>query len=66
MGKRRLEKALARIDRSKVNMSISWYPFELDHDLPRDGSLLKMDCYKQKFSEAAISKNNKIYRLIKF
>ncbi len=54
MGKRRLEKALSQIDRSNVNVSISWYPFELDHDLPCDGSLLKMDRYKQKFGETRI------------
>jgi predicted DsbA family dithiol-disulfide isomerase len=51
IGKRRLEKALSQIDTSKINVSISWYPFELDHGLPRDGSLLKMDRYKQKFGE---------------
>ena len=54
VGKRRLEKALAQIDRSKVNVSIAWHAFELDHDLPRNGSLLKLDRYKQKFGEARV------------
>ncbi len=42
------------IDTSNVNVSISWYPYELDHGLPRDESLLKMDRYKQKFGETCI------------
>ncbi|CAF1153735.1 unnamed protein product [Adineta steineri] len=54
VGKRRLEKALSQIDKSNVNVSISWYPYELDHGLPQDGSLLKMDRYKQKFGEARV------------
>jgi predicted DsbA family dithiol-disulfide isomerase len=54
VGKRRLEKALSQIDTSNVNVSISWYPFELDHGLPSDGSLLKMDRYKQKFGETRV------------
>ncbi|CAF1314578.1 unnamed protein product [Rotaria sordida] len=37
--KRRLEKALSQIDTSNINVSISWYPFELDPNLPSDGSL---------------------------
>ncbi len=54
IGKRRLEKALSLIDTSGVNVSISWYPYELDHGLPNDGSLLKMDRYKQKFGETRV------------
>jgi len=54
VGKRRLEKALSQIDTSNINVSISWYPFELDPNLPNDGSLLKMDRYKQKFGEERI------------
>jgi predicted DsbA family dithiol-disulfide isomerase len=54
VGKRRLEKALSQIDTSNVNVSISWYPYELDHGLPSDGSLLKMDRYKQKFGETRV------------
>ncbi|CAF1221414.1 unnamed protein product [Adineta ricciae] len=54
VGKRRLEKALSQIDSSRVNVSVSWHAYELDHGLPRDGSLLKMDRYKQKFGEARI------------
>ncbi|CAF1588489.1 unnamed protein product [Rotaria sordida] len=37
--KRRLEKALSQIDTSNINVSISWYSFELDPNLPSDGSL---------------------------
>ncbi|CAF2521826.1 unnamed protein product [Rotaria sp. Silwood2] len=54
IGKRRLEKALSQINSSDINVSISWYPFALDPNLPRDGSLMKMDRYKQKFGEAFI------------
>ncbi|CAF4192995.1 unnamed protein product [Rotaria sordida] len=54
VGKRRLEKALSQIDTSNINVSISWYPFELDPNLPSDGSLIKMDRYKQKFGEARV------------
>ncbi|UJR29358.1 hypothetical protein I4U23_010570 [Adineta vaga] len=54
VGKRRLDKALSQIDTSNVNVSVSWHAYELDHGLPRDGSLLKMDRYKQKFGEARI------------
>ncbi len=31
-----------------------WYPFELDHGLPSDGSLLKMNHYKQKLGEIRV------------
>jgi predicted DsbA family dithiol-disulfide isomerase len=51
IGKRRLKKGLSQIDTSNINLSINWYPFELDHGLPSDGSLLKMDDYKQKLGE---------------
>ncbi|CAF1643241.1 unnamed protein product, partial [Didymodactylos carnosus] len=51
VGKRRLEKALSQLDSSKVNVEISWYPFELDSGSPREGSILKLDRYKQKFGE---------------
>ena len=54
MGKRRLEKALEKIDSSKASVSIHWHPFELDADLPRDGSLLKMDRYRQKFGQQRV------------
>lgn len=37
-----------------MNVSISWYAYELDHGLPTDGSLLKMDRYKQKFGEGRV------------
>lgn len=33
---------------------MNWHPFELDHSLPRNGSLMKMDRYKQKFGEARV------------
>jgi predicted DsbA family dithiol-disulfide isomerase len=51
VGRRRLEKSLSQIDTSNINVSISWYPFQLDPNLPSDGSLLKMDRYKPKFGE---------------
>jgi len=54
VGKRRLEKALSQIDTSNINVSISWYPFQLDPGLPRDGSLVKLDRYKQKFGETRV------------
>ena len=54
VGKRRLEKALSQIDTSNVNVSISWHAYELDHGLPTDGSLLKLDRYKQKFGETRV------------
>lgn len=54
IGKRRLEKALSQINTSNINVSISWYPFQLDPNLPKDGSLLKMDHYKRKFGEPFI------------
>jgi predicted DsbA family dithiol-disulfide isomerase len=54
IGKRRLEKALSQIDTSNINVSISWYPFQLDPGLPRDGSLIKLDRYKQKFGETRV------------
>ena len=54
MGKRRLDKALAKLDRSKIDVRVRWHPFELDSDLPRDGSLLKLDRYKQKFGEKRV------------
>lgn len=54
VGKRRLEKALTHVDRSRVNVSIHWHPFELDPDLPTDGSLLKMDRYRQKFGDKRV------------
>lgn len=54
VGKRRLEKALSQLDENEVNVSISWHPFELDPSLPRNGSLMKMDRYKQKFGEERV------------
>jgi len=47
-----LEKALTELDPSRVDVSVNWHPFELDSSLPRDGSLLKLDRYRQKFGEA--------------
>jgi len=54
VGKRRLDKALSQIDTSNLNVRINWHPFELDPGLPSDGSLLKMDRYKQKFGETRV------------
>ena len=54
VGKRRLDKALAKVDRSKVDVRVRWHPFELDSSLPRNGSLLKLDRYKQKFGEKRV------------
>ncbi|CAF3603350.1 unnamed protein product [Rotaria socialis] len=51
IGKLRLEKALSQINTSVINISIIWHPFELDPHLPRNGSLMKLDRYKQKFGE---------------
>ena len=36
IGKRRLEKALARLD-GEVQMTIKWLPFQLNPDMPREG-----------------------------
>lgn len=54
VGKRRLEKALNELDRSKVDVSISWHPFQLDPSLPRNGSVMKMERYKLKFGEERV------------
>ena len=54
VGKRRLEKALAALDRSRVDVTIHWHPFELDGTLPRDGSLMKLDRYRQKFGRERV------------
>ena len=45
---------MATVDRSRVQVSIHWHPFELDGTLPRDGSLLKMDRYRQKFGRERV------------
>lgn len=45
---------MAAVDRSRVHVSIHWHPFELDGTLPRDGSLLKMDRYRQKFGRERV------------
>ena len=55
VGKRRLEKALSEVDQSRVNVSIRWHPFELDKNLPTDGSLMKMDRYRAKFGEQRVA-----------
>ena len=38
-----------------MNVSIVWHPFELDKTLPTDGSLVKLDRYRQKFGEARVA-----------
>ncbi|CAF1034880.1 unnamed protein product [Rotaria sordida] len=57
IGKRRLENALSQINLSNINLSINWYPFELDPNLPRDGSVMKIDRYKEKFRKSFIREN---------
>jgi predicted DsbA family dithiol-disulfide isomerase len=48
VGKRRLEKAIAR--RPELDIRVSWLPFQLSPDLPREG-LDRVEYYKQKFGE---------------
>ena len=44
------------MDRSRVNVSIYWHPFELDGTLPRDSSLMKIDHYRRKFGRERVEK----------
>jgi len=53
VGKRRLEKALAKLDPNKVDVSIQWKPFYLDPTLPEQ-SIDKLARYKAKFGEEQV------------
>jgi len=50
VGKRRLERAIAHLDESKVKVEVNWLPFYLDPNLPTPGKD-KMTHYVNKFGK---------------
>jgi len=50
IGKKRFEKAVSKLDASKVNVEVNWRPFFLDASLPSPGKS-KLEHYKKKFGE---------------
>lgn len=56
MGKRRLETALARIDKNaNYEIDVRWRPFQLNDGLPKGKGVNKMEMYDQKFGADKIA-----------
>jgi predicted DsbA family dithiol-disulfide isomerase len=51
VGKRRLEKAVSKLDPKKVKVEVNWLPFFLDRTLPTPGKN-KLEHYHKKFGKA--------------